>query len=54
MTDRLTDYMRENNIPITRENYLDIAFGAERETLTAEEEASLPEEVQLLKPTDKQ
>lgn len=52
MTDLLLDYMKRNGIPVSRENYLDIAYGSDHETMTAEEEADLPEELQISNLTD--
>lgn len=41
------DYMKKHNIPLTRENYLQIAYlGDPPEELGAEEEAEIPEEIQ--------
>jgi hypothetical protein len=40
------DYMKANNVPLTREKYLEYAyFGNPPEKLSAEEEADLPEEL---------
>jgi len=40
------DYMKKHNIPLTRENYLEIAYlGDPPEELGAEEEAEIPHEV---------
>lgn len=48
MTDYVLDYMKENNVPMTRENYLSIAFmGNPPSPLSAEEEAALPEQFQV-------
>ena len=45
-------YMKKNNVPLTRENYLDYAYlGNPPDQLTAEEEAELPEEFQM-KPSE--
>jgi hypothetical protein len=35
------------NIPLTRENYLDLAYLGEKRELSAEEEANLPPEIRL-------
>jgi hypothetical protein len=44
--DKLIELMRHCGVPITRDNYLDLAYlGKQPEQLTAEEEASLPPEV---------
>ena len=41
------DYMKKHNIPLTRENYLAIAyFGDPPDELDAEGEAEIPEEIQ--------
>jgi hypothetical protein len=41
--DAILDLMKRHNIPLTRENYLDIAyFGNPPEELDAEAEAELP------------
>jgi hypothetical protein len=46
--DHVLEYMKQHNIPVTRENYLDIAYmGNPPDVLDAEEEADLPEELQL-------
>ena len=48
--DGLIDLMRHYGIPITRENYLDLAYMGELpKELSAEEEANLPPEVRKLK-----
>lgn len=40
-------YLKDKGIPITRDNYLNIAyFGNPPEKLSSEEESMLPEEVQ--------
>lgn len=45
--DHVLEYMRENGIPLTRENYLNEAYmGEPPEELGPEEEAELPEEFQ--------
>lgn len=50
MTDRLLEYMKKHNIPVTREQYLALNYGSDYpDDLTADEEASLPEEIQNLK-----
>ena len=38
--------MRKAGIPITRKNYIDVAWGSEPEDWTPEHEAQLPEELQ--------
>lgn len=46
--DYVLDKMKESGIPMTRENYLELAYmGDPPEKLSAEEEADLPEEFQL-------
>jgi len=46
--DAVLDYMKEHNLPLTREKYLELAyFGNPPEQLSAEEEAELPEEFQV-------
>lgn len=45
--DAVLEYMKQKNIPLTRERYLNLAyFGNPPEKLTAEQEAELPEEFQ--------
>jgi len=45
--DGVLRFMKEHNIPLTRENYLDVAYlGNPPGELSAEEEAELPEEFQ--------
>ena len=40
------DYMKKHKIPLTRENYLKIAYlGDPPEELGAEEEAEIPDEI---------
>lgn len=47
------DYMKKHNIPLTRENYLIVAYlGNPPEHLGAEEEAEIPEEIQSSKHED--
>jgi hypothetical protein len=47
-TDPLLEFMKKNGIEITRENYLDLAYGQERpDPWTPEYEAELPRELQL-------
>jgi len=47
MSDIVLDKMKQENIPLTRENYLALAYlGNPPEELGAEEEAELPEEIQ--------
>jgi hypothetical protein len=46
-TDPLVRIMRRHGIPVTRENYLDLAYmGQPPEELGPEEESELPEELQ--------
>ena len=46
--DGIKAMMIKYNIPLTRENYLDLAYmGDVPEELSAEEEADLPEEFQI-------
>jgi hypothetical protein len=53
MTDYVIEFMRQHNIPMTRENYLEIAFmGSPPEELDAEAEFDLPEQFQLNPPID--
>jgi hypothetical protein len=45
--DHVLAYMKKNNVPLTREDYLDFAYlGNPPEELGVEEEAQLPEEFQ--------
>jgi hypothetical protein len=45
MIDHTLEYMKKNNVPLTRENYLDYAYlGNPPEVLDAEEEAQIPEQ----------
>lgn len=47
MSDAVLDFMRANNIPITRERYINLAYNGEPpEEWTAEAEAELPPELQ--------
>lgn len=47
MSDIILDFMKEKKVPITRDNYLAIAYmGNPPEELSAEEEAELPEGLQ--------
>jgi hypothetical protein len=47
MTDIVMDKMKQAGIPMTRENYLDLAYmGNPPEQLDGEEEANLPEQFQ--------
>ena len=53
--DHVLNYMKKINVPLTRENYLDYAyFGNPPEELSAEEEAALPEELQLQEDTEEE
>lgn len=50
MEDLLLDFMKKNNIPVTRENYIGLNWAGEYDAakpLPAELEADLPEELQL-------
>jgi hypothetical protein len=47
--DFVLEWMKENNVPLTRENYLAIAYFGEDPELDAEAENAIPEE---LKPSD--
>jgi hypothetical protein len=48
MMDCVLDYMENHNIPLTRDNYLDLAyFGNPPAELSAEEEAELQEQFQV-------
>jgi hypothetical protein len=45
--DHVLDYMKKNNLPLTREKYLEMAYlGNPPAELDAEEEAELPREFQ--------
>jgi hypothetical protein len=45
--DAVLDYMKEKNIPLTKENYLDLNYlGNPPESLGGEEESEIPEEIQ--------
>jgi hypothetical protein len=47
MSDPVIDFMRQNGIPLTRDNYVFIAYGAEPpDPWTPEHEAELPEVLQ--------
>lgn len=47
MTDFLLEWMKKNNVPITPEKYLALAYGEELpDPWTPEHEAELPEELQ--------
>jgi hypothetical protein len=49
--DIVVEFMQQQNIPMTRENYLEIAyFGNPPEELDAEAEFDLPEQFQLNPP----
>lgn len=43
--DALVELMKTLKIPVTKENYMDIAYMGDDHVLSAEEEADLPEEV---------
>ena len=45
MTDHILEWMKKNNVPLTRENYLEIAYMGDDPNLDAEAEAALPEEI---------
>lgn len=48
--DYTLEYLKENNLPVTRENYINVNWMGDydpAEPLPAELEASLPEELQL-------
>ena len=48
--DGVIDFMRYTGVPITHENYLDLAYmGEPPKELSAEEEANLPPEVRKLR-----
>jgi hypothetical protein len=48
MTDIVLDKMKQSKIPMTRENYLELAYlGNPPEKLDAEQEAELPEQFQI-------
>src|SRR5215471_10816462 len=48
MMDCVLDWMKRMGVPLTRENYLDVAYlGNPPEELSAEEESELPEEFQV-------
>ena len=45
--DHVLEYMKKNDLPLTREKYLELAqLGDPPEELSAEQEAELPEHVQ--------
>lgn len=53
MTDFVLEKMKEEGIPMTRENYLELAYmGDPPEELDAEEESMLPEEFQKSEKSD--
>lgn len=44
--DAVVEYMKQKNIPLTRDRYLNLAYmGEVPEPLSAEEEAQIPEEI---------
>lgn len=45
--DGVLTLMKRFNLPITREQYIELAFLGDKPKLGAEEEASLPEQFQL-------
>ncbi len=52
MTDCVLDYMKKHDVPMTRENYLELAYlGNPPSSLSAEEESELPEEFQTKQPS---
>jgi hypothetical protein len=53
MTDSVIEFMKKHGIPMTRENYLDVAYmGTPPEVLDAEEEMNLPEQFQIAPPEE--
>ena len=46
MSNDIIDLLEEAGIPVTRENYIDLAWGNPLPQWTAELEAQLPEELQ--------
>jgi len=47
LMDSVLRFMKQHDVPVTRENYLDVAYlGNPPEELSAEEQAELPEEFQ--------
>ncbi len=44
--DKFAKYLAANGIPVTRENYIDLAWGANPPEWNAELEAELPQELQ--------
>jgi len=54
-TDIVKAYLEKNGVPVTRENYIGLAFAGDydpKEPLPGELEASLPAEIQLKENTD--
>lgn len=50
-SDPVVDWLKKNNQEVNRKNYLNVAYlGAPPPELSAEEEAELPEELQLEAP----
>ena len=49
--DYVLDFMKRHDVPLTRENYLQIAYMGDPPELDAEAEADLPEQFQL-KPSE--
>ena len=50
MIDHVIDYMKKNDIPVTRENYIEINWMGEvdpKQPLPAELEAEMPEALQI-------
>ena len=48
LMDSVLRFMKQHDVPVTRENYLDVAYlGNPPEELSAEEEAELPEQFQV-------
>lgn len=43
--DAILDLMKSNGIPLTRENYLDLAYMGNVPEITAEIEAEIPDEI---------
>ena len=45
--DHLIEFMKKHKIPVSRDRYLDLAYGHDRpQQLSAEEESMLPREIQ--------
>lgn len=55
MVDYVMNYLKEHNIPVTRENYIEINWMGEvdpKQPLPAELEAEMPESLQLNSPSE--